>query len=83
MSHGEQFRTEAFEPAHVTPQNIAGPESPNHSSAFGSTLSSGSNSASRGIHDLVNMGQADITPEDGRVRILKELERSVESFRSG
>ena len=62
MSHGEQFRTEAFEPAHTTPQNIAGPD---HSSAFGLTLSSGSNSASQGIRDPVNVGQADVTPEDG------------------
>ena len=56
---------------------------PDYSSVFSSTRPSGSSSTGRGVTAAEVSERTDSVPEDGRARILKELEGSVESFRKG
>jgi hypothetical protein len=70
MSHGESTGTEA---------STSGFD---YASTFVSTPS-GTNSAVREVTGAESSEQAESHPEDGRTRILKELEKSVASFRDG
>lgn len=74
MSYGDRLGPETTEFAHATMQSLTEPDHAGSSTSFEQPR-------------LVSNGESSIstvpTPEDGRIRILKELEKEVESFKSG
>ena len=82
MSHDGLLGTDASanRSALAAMQSFSGPD---YSSAIASTLPSGSISSDRGVVGAEYSGPAHSVAEDGRARILKELEGSIESFRKG
>ena len=79
MSH-EFSGTEAFQPAEPTLRGTAEPE---YASTFATTEQSGSHSNQQGGASSSDTPRTDSTPEDNRIRILRELESSIETFRRG
>ena len=82
MSYGEPFEVNASASRSALAAMQSFPR-PNNSDALSSTQPTGSSSAGRGVSGSGGSGHSDAFPEDGRARILKELEGTIESFRKG
>ena len=80
MSHGEPVGPETLESPISALRGLAGPD---YASTLTSTPPSGSGSGGQGNSSPRSADQADSSSEVGRMRVLKELEGSVESFRGG
>ena len=82
MSYGEPFEVDASASRSALAAMQSFPR-PDNSDAFSSTQPTGSGSTGRGVSGSGGSGHSDTFPEDGRARILKELEGTIESFRKG
>jgi hypothetical protein len=80
MSHGGQSGPESAESSHNA---MRGPSQPDYASTLETAQSSRIHSAMQGGDEQSQSEsqQADPSSEDGRIRILRELEGTVESFR--
>lgn len=78
MSNGEGLESEAAQSSHRTLWSLTEPE---YAVSTGATQATSIPSTSRGIGGQGTSEQALFAPEDGRIRVLKQLEESTDSFR--
>ena len=80
MSHGEPVVPKTLESPISALQGLAGPD---YASTLTSTPPSGTGSSGQGNSSPRSADRANSSSEVGQMRVLKELEGSVESFRGG